>query len=125
MKRVIKSLSAIALCLCMLLPLAACGSKDELPAENIVEDSYDNYYEIFPYSFCDSDGNGIGDLDGITEKLGYVRDLGYTGIWLMPVNKTVSYTATTSPTTRRSTPYSAPWRTSRNCSQRRMKRASA
>lgn len=79
------------LCLALLIPMAACGGGDELPAEDLVDDSYDNYYEIFPYSFCDSDGNGVGDLNGITEKLGYVRDLGYTGIWLTPVNKTVSY----------------------------------
>ena len=90
MKHTIKSLSAIVLCFALLLPMAACGG-DGLPEENLIDDSYDNYYEIFPYSFCDSDGNGIGDLKGITEKLDYVRDLGYTGIWLTPVNKTNSY----------------------------------
>ena len=39
---------------------------------NIIDDNYRNYYEIFVYSFYDSDGDGIGDLNGVTEKLDYV-----------------------------------------------------
>ncbi|HEY8591416.1 MAG TPA: alpha-glucosidase [Sphingomicrobium sp.] len=41
-------------------------------------------YQIYPRSFADSDGNGIGDLRGITEHLDYVADLGVDGIWLSP-----------------------------------------
>lgn len=74
-----------------LTALAACGGGAELLPENIVDDAYDNYYEIFVYSFCDSDGNGVGDLKGVTEKLDYVRDMGYTGIWLMPICPSPSY----------------------------------
>jgi len=59
--------------------------------ENIIEDNYDNYYEIFVYSFCDSDGDSYGDLNGVTSKLDYIRDLGYTGIWLMPIMPSASY----------------------------------
>lgn len=58
---------------------------------NIVDDLYDNYYEVFVYSFYDSDGDGIGDLDGVTEKLDYIEDMGFTGIWLMPVLQSPSY----------------------------------
>ena len=42
------------------------------------------FYEIYPQSFRDSNGDGIGDLRGITEKLPYLHDLGITGIWLNP-----------------------------------------
>ena len=63
---------------------AGCGGEHELK-ENIVDDKYDNYYEIFVYSFYDSDGNGVGDFNGVTEKLSYVREMGYTAIWLMPI----------------------------------------
>ncbi|WP_310550393.1 alpha-amylase family glycosyl hydrolase [Paenibacillus glufosinatiresistens] len=57
------------------------------------------YYEIFVRSFYDSNGDGIGDLKGITEKLDYLNDgnpdthddLGVGGIWLMPINPSPSY----------------------------------
>lgn len=49
------------------------------------------YYEIFVRSFADSDGDGIGDLNGITEKLDYLKDLGVEGIWLTPINSCDSY----------------------------------
>nr|XP_019540003.2 probable maltase [Aedes albopictus] len=44
-----------------------------------------NFYQIYPRSFKDSDGDGIGDLDGITEKLQYLKDIGMDGIWLSPI----------------------------------------
>jgi alpha-amylase len=57
------------------------------------------FYEIFVRSFYDSDGNGVGDFNGITAKLDYLNDgnprtstdLGITGIWLMPINPSPSY----------------------------------
>ena len=62
-------------------------------------DKYRTFYEIFPYSFYDSDGNGKGDINGITEKLDYLNDgdpkttddLGIDGIWLTPIMKSPSY----------------------------------
>ena len=42
------------------------------------------FYEIYPRSFADSSNNGIGDLNGITEKLDYLKDLGIDAIWLTP-----------------------------------------
>ncbi|WP_249435805.1 alpha-amylase family glycosyl hydrolase [Paenibacillus sp. Marseille-Q4541] len=71
------------------------------PSENVAaidEQPGRVYYEIFVRSFYDSDGDGIGDLNGITEKLDYLNDgkpggddLGVEGIWLMPINPSPSY----------------------------------
>lgn len=44
-------------------------------------------YQIYPRSFCDSNGDGIGDLNGITGKLDYLKKLGIDVIWLSPVYK--------------------------------------
>jgi glycosidase len=49
------------------------------------------YYEIFVRSFYDSNGDGIGDLNGVTEKLDYIKSLGVNGIWLMPITDSPSY----------------------------------
>lgn len=42
-------------------------------------------YQIYPRSFCDSNGDGMGDLNGITSKLDYLKELGINVIWLSPV----------------------------------------
>ncbi len=44
-------------------------------------------YQIYPRSFCDSNGDGIGDLNGIRSKLDYLQNLGINVIWLSPVYK--------------------------------------
>ena len=57
------------------------------------------FYEVFVRSFQDSDGNGIGDLQGVIDRLDYLNDgdpattddLGVTGIWLMPIMESPSY----------------------------------
>ena len=55
------------------------------------DDNYRTWYEIFVYSFCDSDGDGIGDFRGILSKLDYLQELGINGIWLMPIHPSTSY----------------------------------
>jgi len=57
------------------------------------------FYEVFVRSFYDSDGDGVGDINGLIEKLDYLNDgdpatnddLGVTGLWLMPVMQSPSY----------------------------------
>jgi len=44
-------------------------------------------YQIYPSSFCDANGDGIGDLKGITSKLDYLRDLGVDAIWISPIHQ--------------------------------------
>lgn len=71
---------------------------DTIPLR-VIDDNYRTYYEVFVYSFYDSDGDGIGDLRGLTSKLDYINDgddstdddLGCNGIWLMPVNPSPTY----------------------------------
>jgi len=48
-------------------------------------------YEVFVRSFYDSNGDGIGDLRGLTQKLGYIAGLGADCVWLMPVAESPSY----------------------------------
>ncbi len=43
-------------------------------------------YQIYPQSFFDSNGDGIGDLQGITAKLDYIQSCGFTAVWLNPIN---------------------------------------
>jgi len=49
------------------------------------------YYQVFLRSFSDSNGDGIGDIAGLTARLDYLADLGVGGIWLMPVHPSGSY----------------------------------
>ena len=97
-----------------LLTLIFCSKEDTQPQTNnpetieevdittIATDPWWNntvFYEIFVRSFYDSNGDGIGDLQGIIEKLDYLNDgnpnttsdLGITGIWLMPIFPSPSY----------------------------------
>ena len=43
------------------------------------------FYQIYPRSFYDTNGDGIGDLRGIIEKLDYLQELGVTALWLSPI----------------------------------------
>ncbi len=64
------------------------ASKTE-PLLSILEDSQQWYkdaviYELHVRTFCDGNGDGIGDFQGITERLDYLQDLGVTALWLLP-----------------------------------------
>lgn len=96
MKKTIGLLS-IVLCLTFVLTLCvACAPKDIKAWESneIIDDGnpyYKDYYQIFVYSFADSNDDGIGDLKGIEQKLDYIADLGFTGIWLSPISPSETY----------------------------------
>jgi maltose alpha-D-glucosyltransferase/alpha-amylase len=42
------------------------------------------FYEIYPQSFYDANGDGIGDFEGIIQKLDYIQDLGCNALWINP-----------------------------------------
>jgi alpha-amylase len=84
--------------LCMTASLAAilitagCTKESAVnTSAGIQQKSQGVYYEIFVRSFSDSNGDGIGDLNGITAKLDYLKDLGIKGLWLTPINPSPSY----------------------------------
>ncbi len=58
---------------------------------NIIDDNYRNWYEIFVHSYYDTNNDGIGDLNGVTAKLDYIKEMGFNGIWLMPIHPSPTY----------------------------------
>jgi glycosidase len=73
-----------------LLAFAACGgSSPSVPARPDFRGG--TVYEIFVRSFADSDGDGIGDLRGLTAHVDYLADLGVDAVWLMPTFPSPSY----------------------------------
>ncbi len=93
MKRRIISLLLACVMLASLFSLFSC-KQDDTPSErplHIIDDNYRNWYEIFVYSYFDTDNDGIGDLNGVTEKLDYIQEMGYNGIWLMPIHPSPTY----------------------------------
>ncbi len=88
------------LCLIVFIACTSCTKKqapygtrieEDLTTLNKIEDNYRNWYEIFVGSFYDSNGDGKGDIKGVTMKLDYINELGFNGIWLMPINTSPSY----------------------------------
>jgi glycosidase len=83
--------------------VVACNSEYIIDDESLismgVDDMYKVYYEIFVGSFSDSNKDGMGDLQGIINRLDYLNDgddssgnsLGVEGIWLMPIMPSPSY----------------------------------
>ncbi|XP_028034157.1 maltase A1-like [Bombyx mandarina] len=75
----------IGIILLPVLVLVQCQVKELDWWENTV------FYQIYPRSFKDSDGDGIGDLNGITDSLEYLKELGVGATWLSPIFKSPMY----------------------------------
>lgn len=88
-----KILAILLLCVMMVGSLGACGKGEDWRSREVqvITDNYRTWYEIFVYSFNDSNGDRIGDLPGVISKLDYVSDMGFNGIWLMPIMPSPSY----------------------------------
>lgn len=89
MKRYLAFISAA------LLLLAGCKPQnpDPKPGPDPVEEvkSSGITYQLLVYSFCDSNGDGIGDFAGITSRLDYLKSLGVSALWLSPIHPASSY----------------------------------
>lgn len=70
----------------------SCGHKNPETEEPELE-WWENavFYQIYPRSFKDSNGDGIGDINGIIEQLNYLQDLGIDGAWLSPIFKVIDF----------------------------------
>ncbi len=95
-----RKLSLLLAMIVLICSLTACGSQNwQGRPLQVPDDNYRTFYEIFVYSFYDSDGDGVGDLQGVIEKLDYLNDgddstdtdLGINGIWLMPIMPSTTY----------------------------------
>ena len=86
-----KSRAAYFGCLLFLATLAANAAAGRPAAAPVAAVPSGVYYEIFVRSWYDTNGDGIGDLNGVTAKLDYLKWLGVSGVWLMPINPSPSY----------------------------------
>lgn len=75
-KRMKGKFLAVLLLACL---LSACASAEDV------------FYEIFPGSFYDSNGDGIGDIRGVLAKIDYIESLGVKGVWLTPIHPSPTY----------------------------------
>lgn len=85
-----KKLFAASLVALAVIPLSSCRSF-EYDIGDITNVDSSVFYEIFVGSFYDSDGDGMGDFDGVRQKLDYLVDLGVGGVWFMPIHPSPTY----------------------------------
>ena len=72
--------------LCLVMTILIAGSAALAGGSDVP-----NWYEVFVRSYQDSDGDGLGDLNGLRDRLDYIADMGWRGLWLMPVMPSPSY----------------------------------
>ncbi len=104
-----KIIRSVCVLLCIMLCISGCGTDQTAGGQEpavfsvqmlnfnkdlqraVMDDNYHTTYEIFVYSFCDSNGDGIGDINGIRSKLDYISDMGFDALWLTPVHPSSTY----------------------------------
>jgi glycosidase len=101
MKKIrLKKIISITLIIVLMPGLMSCSGKKERKEYGLrIKDNYRTGYEVFVHSFYDSNGDGIGDLKGLTKKLDYINDgkdksgdsLGCSEIWTMPIFASPTY----------------------------------
>ena len=85
-----KKIYSIATCVLLTLTAASSARAQTTPSTQVATAANSWWkgaviYEIYPRSFQDSNGDGIGDLNGITSRLDYLKTLGVDAIWLSPI----------------------------------------
>ena len=96
---IVSRLAGLAAMLCVVALLASCeptpgdGPQPVGPPVTPVADNSASgiTYQLLVYSFADSDGDGIGDFNGIAQKLDYLREMGVGALWLSPIHPATSY----------------------------------
>ena len=91
-------MAGLAAMLCAVALLASCeptpgdGPQPVGPPVTPVADNSASgiTYQLLVYSFADSDGDGIGDFNGIAQKLDYLREMGVGALWLSPIHPATS-----------------------------------
>jgi glycosidase len=84
----VKKIFSISICVIIALSIVY-GQSTEITGKYVIPDGpewvhHAVFYQIYPQTFYDSNGDGIGDLNGIIQKLDYVKSLGVNAIWLNP-----------------------------------------
>lgn len=108
-RKVIKTISLLLVAIMMISSFVSCTDSGDTgnddtpealePMVDPIDDNYRTFYQIFVGSFSDSNGDGIGDLRGIINRMDYLNDgninsgksLGIQGIWLSPIFSSPSY----------------------------------
>lgn len=69
----------------LLFVLATCSITSSVIAEEHDWWEFGHFFQIYPRSFQDGDGSGVGDLQGILSRLPYLKTINVTGVWLSPI----------------------------------------
>ncbi len=92
-KRFLSIVLLISLCLSGCFQTKNISQMEKINSKQManITSPFTTTYEVFLYSFYDSDGDGIGDINGLIEKLPYIEDLGFTSVWMMPIHPSPTY----------------------------------
>lgn len=98
-KKGVRSVASLLLATVIISSTFLLGGCFGRPTVDPIDDNYRTFYQIFVGSFSDSDGDGIGDIRGIIDRLDYLndgdvnrgKDLGVQGIWLSPIFSSPTY----------------------------------